>query len=63
MDVDSIIAALDAEIETLTQAHAVLSRGEILAPSLDRAQPAKPGKAAKRVLNPEARKRMADAQR
>jgi hypothetical protein len=63
MTVDSIIAALDAEIERLNQARALLAKDEGVVSSLGQAKPSKPAKAAKRTLSPEARKRIADAQR
>jgi hypothetical protein len=63
MNVDSIIAALDAEIEKLDQVRALLGKHEGLASSVGQAKPPKKEKAAKRTLSPEARKRIADAQR
>jgi hypothetical protein len=60
MDAQSIIAALDAEIEALQQARAVLLNSDQAGA---RRGSAKPKKVAKRVLSPEARKRIADAQR
>jgi hypothetical protein len=63
MDVNSIIASLDAEIELLKQARAVLSGAESTNTTPKPVQATKPKKAAKRVLSPEARKRIADAQR
>lgn len=63
MEIDSIIAALDAELEKLNQARAVLSKGDNVASSVDRAQLSKPRKATRRVMSLEARKRIAEAQR
>jgi hypothetical protein len=64
MDTDSIIAALDAEIERLNQARALLSKGDNTTTSVMEARASKPRRASqKRVLSPEARKRIADAQR
>ncbi len=63
MNVDSIIAALDAEIEKLNQVRALLGKHEGLALSVGQAKPSRKAKAAKRTLKPEARKRIADAQR
>jgi hypothetical protein len=63
MDVDFIIAALDAEIERLNQARALLSKSDDTIASVTRPPASKPRRAAKRVLSPEARKRIADAQR
>jgi hypothetical protein len=61
MDAKSIIDALDAEIEALRQARALLvSSGTS---TVKKAGAQKPRKPAKRVLSPEARKRIADAQR
>ena len=62
MDSQSIIAALDAEIEALRQARAVLLQSDQTGET-SRRRSAKPRKSAKRVLSPEARKRIADAQR
>jgi hypothetical protein len=58
MDHQSLISAIDAEIETLQQARTLLSKAANSGLTL--------GKATKRVthrLSPEARKRIADAQR
>ena len=63
MDANSIIAALDTEIERLNQARALLSKSDNSTASVIQARASKPGRAAKRVLSPEARKRIADAQR
>jgi hypothetical protein len=63
MDANSIIAALDAEIERLNQARALLSKSDNTTASVIQARASKPRKATKRVLSPEARKRIADAQR
>ena len=63
MNVDSIIAALDAEIEKLNQVRALLGKNDGLASSLGQGKAFKPAIAAKRTLSPEARKRIADAQR
>jgi hypothetical protein len=66
MATDSILAQIDAEIARLTQARTLLANlGTVGAPL---AVPAaktstKVGKKKKRVLSPEARKRIADAQR
>jgi hypothetical protein len=63
MNVDPIIAALDAEIEKLNQVRALLGKNDGLASSLGQGKASKPAKAVKRTLSPEARKRIADAQR
>lgn len=63
MDVNSMIAALDAEIERLNQARALLSKSDNTTASVTQVRASKPRKAAKRVLSLEARKRIADAQR
>ena len=66
MTLDSIIAQIDAEIARLTQARALLgSAGKVnisaVAGRISAAPAAKARK--KRYLSPEARKRIADAQR
>jgi len=65
MATDSIVALIDAEIATLTQVRALLANtGKValkLAKREAKAAPAKPKQ--KRVLSPDARKRIADAQR
>ena len=62
MDAKSIIAALDAEIEALRQARALLLNNDGAAATATKAA-GKPQRAVKRVLSPEARQRIADAQR
>ena len=66
MAIDSIISQIDAEISRLTQVRKLLAGsdiGSITAPK--RKTKTAPAKKAKktRVLSPEARKRIADAQR
>ena len=61
MDAKSIIEALDAEIEALRQARAVLLNRDN-APSTGK-KAGESSRTVKRVLSPEARKRIADAQR
>jgi hypothetical protein len=66
MVIDSILAEIDAEIARLTEARALLANMNSAAPAATKGKAAK--KAAKktkkkRVLSPEARKRIADAQR
>jgi hypothetical protein len=67
MSIDSILAQIDAEIATLTHARSLLaSTGKVTRQITKRkSKKAKAkGKARKkRVLSPEARKRIADAQR
>ncbi len=67
MAIDSILAQIDAEIATLTQDRSLLaSTGKAAAKVTVRKTinaPAKPKTRKKRVLSPEARKRIADAQR
>jgi hypothetical protein len=76
MVIDSILAQIDAEIAKLTQVRSLLANtGKIAAAITERltakaakaAKPAKAAKAAKtkkrRTLSPEARQRIADAQR
>jgi hypothetical protein len=66
---DSILALIDAEIARLTQVRSLLaSTGKVAAQVAERitAKPAKAGKKKgkkRRTLSPEARKRIADAQR
>jgi hypothetical protein len=66
MAIDSIIALIDAELARLSQVRALLAASgkvstKLTASKLKLAAPAKAPK--KRVLSPEARKRIADAQR
>lgn len=63
MDANSIVAALDVEIERLNQARALLLEDHSQVSSSDKELPAKARKAGKRVLSPAARKRISDAQR
>ena len=66
MTIDSIITQIDAEIARLTQARELLSSaGKVSVPKAGAKFAAAPAKKArkKRVLSPEARKRIADAQR
>lgn len=65
MAIDSILAQIDSEIARLTQARALLigsGKSATTASTKSAGAPAKRGRA-KRVLSPEARKRIADAQR
>ena len=68
MAIDSILVQIDAEIARLTQARSLLAHiGEVTGKAIERKTqklPAKVKKAKKtRTLSPEARKRIADAQR
>jgi len=69
MTIDSILAEIDAEIARLSEARRLLSRAGSSAATRATASPRKSkassaGKARrKRVLSPEARKRIADAQK
>jgi hypothetical protein len=63
MDANSIVAALDVEIERLNQARALLLEDDNKVSSSDKVVPAKARRAAKRVLSPAARKRIGAAQR
>ena len=69
MSIDSILAQIDAEIATLTHARSLLANIETVASEVTESKtkkaPAKAKAKAKkrRVLSPEARKRIADAQR
>jgi hypothetical protein len=67
MAIDSILAQIDAEIARLTQARSLLANlgtvsAAVAAPKATKA-PAKAKRRKKRVLSPEARTRIADAQR
>ncbi len=67
MAIDSILAQIDAEIARLTQARSLLAnfgKGTIaVAEAKTTKAPVKAKRRKKRVLSPEARKRIADAQR
>ena len=67
MAIDSILAQIDAEIARLTQARSLLANLGTVAVALPepsgKTSPAKAKRKKKRVLSPEARKRIADAQR
>jgi hypothetical protein len=66
MTIDSILAQIDAEIARLTQARALLSSaGKVSVPAAGVKGAGAPARKTrkKRVLSPEARKRIADAQR
>jgi hypothetical protein len=61
---ESILAQIDAEIARLTQVRSLLAASGKISGKLSAAKPAVAGKRRKkRVLSPEARKRIADAQR
>ena len=67
MAIDPILAQIDAEIARLTQARALLANLSPVAVAVVEPKttnsPAKRKRRKKRVLSPEARKRIADAQR
>jgi hypothetical protein len=66
MSIDSILAQIDAEIARLTQVRSLLSstgKTPALTERKAKKAPAKVKGPKKRVLSPEARKRIADAQR
>jgi hypothetical protein len=69
MSIESILAQIDTEIATLTQARSLLANtGKVTTNVTGRKNKKSPAKAKgkakkKRVLSPEARKRIADAQR
>jgi hypothetical protein len=67
MAIDSILAQIDAEIARLTQARSLLASFGTVAVAViepkETKAPAKAKKKKKRVLSPEARKSIADAQR
>jgi hypothetical protein len=64
MAIDNILSQIDSEIARLTQVRALLANMGTASPAKSKAAkaPAK-AKKKKRVLSPEARKRIADAQR
>ena len=67
MSINSILAQIDSEIERLQQVRSLLAgSGATASTTTERKAKAAPAKAKtrkKRVLSPEARKRIADAQR
>jgi hypothetical protein len=67
MAIDSILALIDVEIAKLTQVRSLLaSTGKVVAKLTERKTKKTPARAKakkRRVLSPEARKRIADAQR
>jgi hypothetical protein len=65
MSIETIIAQIDSEIARLTEARNLLAKAGLAAPTPSSAKTkAVKGKTRKRrVLSPEARKRIADAQR
>ncbi len=67
MAIDSILSQIDAEIARLKQVRSLLSGigniADAVAEPASNKTPAKTTKKKKRVLSPEARKRIADAQR
>ncbi len=66
MAIDSILAQIDAEIARLTQARSLLASlgtAAVTVAAPKTAAPVKAKKRKKRTLSPEARKRIADAQR
>jgi hypothetical protein len=63
MAIDSILAQIDAEIARLTQARTLLATLGTVAPAAPKATKSPAKRRKKRVLSPEARKRIADAQR
>jgi hypothetical protein len=67
MSINSILAQIDSEIERLKQVRSLLAgSGATSATNTERKAKVAPGRAKtrkKRVLSPEARKRIADAQR
>ncbi|MGD0520405.1 MAG: hypothetical protein ABSA48_04040 [Terracidiphilus sp.] len=58
MAIDSILAQIDAEIATLKQARSLLASAGLITTNVTEHKTRK-----RRVLSPEARKRIADAQR
>lgn len=67
MSIDLIVQQIDSEIARLTQARALLAgigKSVTVSPAVAaKSAPVKAAKKKKRVLSPEARKRIADAQR
>lgn len=64
MAIDSILAQIDSEIARLTQVRSLLAGSGSASNATERKTRKAPAKAKKsRVLSPEARKRIADAQR
>jgi hypothetical protein len=64
MAIENILAQIDSEIARLTQARSLLANlGTATTGSKAKKAPAKAKTRKKRVLSPEARKRIADAQR
>jgi hypothetical protein len=67
MAIDSIVSLIDAEIARLTQVRSLLANAgkvpTIVTATKTKNAPAKAKTRKKRVLSPEARKRIADAQR
>ena len=67
MAIETILTQIDAEIARLTQARALLATLGTVSVAVSEAKtkksPVKAAKKKKRVLSPEARKRIADAQR
>jgi len=64
MSIESILAEIDAEIARLTQVRTLLGgAGSVASRVTDRQTKKAPSKSRRRVLSPDARKRIADAQR
>ncbi len=63
MDSDAILAAIDAEIEALRRARALLSSANVEPAKAAKKSQGRTGTATRRAMSPEARKRIADAQR
>ena len=64
MSIETILAEIDAEIARLTQVRSLLAGTRTVSSSGPKSKTSKgPGRKKKRVLSPEARKRIADAQR
>lgn len=63
MSIDTILAELDLEIARLTQARALLANSGKVATKFASHKGGAPGLRKPRVLSPEARKRIADAQK
>lgn len=64
MSIESILAEIDSEIARLTEVRKILATTGAGGSASARSKAAgRPAKAKKRVLSPEARKRIADAQR
>ncbi len=63
MSIETILAQIDAEIARLTQVRKILASSGSPTLTAKPAKKAAPAKSQKRILSPDARKRIADAQK